>query len=126
MNADFLPDRVWWPVDPREHESLLGWAVNTMDDNVLPHLPSVLRDAGQTYRNRTVDIVRGEADPRAIAAVLGRPIEEVDARLEKAMKRAYREVTEVARQKKCSLRVAAYAVALQRISAVYGEREIFP
>lgn len=53
-------------------------------------------------------------------------LEEVDARLEKAMKRAYREVTEMARQKKTSLRVAAYAVALQRISAVYGEREIFP
>jgi len=53
-------------------------------------------------------------------------LEEVDARLEKAMKRAYREVGEMARQKKCSLRVAAYAVALQRISAAYGEREIFP
>jgi glutamate dehydrogenase (NAD(P)+) len=53
-------------------------------------------------------------------------LEEVDARLEKAMKRAYREVTEMARQKKSSLRVAAYAVALQRIAAVYGEREIFP
>ncbi|MFT3775964.1 MAG: Glu/Leu/Phe/Val dehydrogenase [Minicystis sp.] len=53
-------------------------------------------------------------------------LEEVDARLEKAMKRAYREVTEVARQKKCSLRVAAYAVALQRIAAVYAERDIFP
>ena len=53
-------------------------------------------------------------------------LEEVDARLEKAMKRAYREVGEMARQKKCSLRVAAYCVALQRIAAVYGEREIFP
>lgn len=53
-------------------------------------------------------------------------LEEVDARLEKAMKRAYREVTELARQKKCSLRVAAYAVALQRIASVYAERDIFP
>jgi glutamate dehydrogenase (NAD(P)+) len=53
-------------------------------------------------------------------------LEEVDERLERAMKRAYREVVELARQKKCSLRVAAYAVALQRIDAVYGEREIFP
>ena len=32
------------------------------------------------------------------------------------MKRAYREVVEMARQKKCSLRVAAYGVALQRIA----------
>jgi glutamate dehydrogenase (NAD(P)+) len=53
-------------------------------------------------------------------------LEEVDARLEKAMKRAYREVVELSRQKKCSLRVAAYAVALQRIAAVYHERDIFP
>jgi glutamate dehydrogenase (NAD(P)+) len=53
-------------------------------------------------------------------------LEEVDMRLEKAMKRAYREVMETARQKKCTLRIAAYCVALQRIAAAYGEREIFP
>lgn len=53
-------------------------------------------------------------------------LEEVDARLEKAMKRAYREVDDMARMKKCSMRIAAYAVALQRIAAAYGEREIFP
>jgi glutamate dehydrogenase/leucine dehydrogenase len=53
-------------------------------------------------------------------------LEEVDARLEKAMKRAYREVVEMSRQKKCSLRIAAYCVALLRIANAYGEREIFP
>ncbi len=52
--------------------------------------------------------------------------EEVDARLEIAMKRAYREVSEMARNKKCDMRIAAYAIALQRIEAVYKEREIFP
>lgn len=52
--------------------------------------------------------------------------EEVDARLEVAMKRAYREVSDFARAKKCDLRVAAYGIALQRIEAVYKEREIFP
>jgi len=52
--------------------------------------------------------------------------EEVDARLEVAMKRAYREVSDFARLKKCDMRVAAYAIALQRIEAVYKEREIFP
>jgi glutamate dehydrogenase (NAD(P)+) len=52
--------------------------------------------------------------------------EEVDARLEAAMKRAYGEVSEYARQKKCDLRMAAYALALQRIELVYKEREIFP
>ena len=53
-------------------------------------------------------------------------LDEVDQKLEKAMKKAYREVVELARQKKCSLRVAAYAVALQRIAVVYAERDIFP
>ena len=52
--------------------------------------------------------------------------EEVDARLETAMKRAYREVSECARGKKCDMRIAAYVIALQRIEAVYKEREIFP
>ena len=52
--------------------------------------------------------------------------EEVDARLEVAMKRAYREVSDFARQRKCDMRVAAYAIALQRIESVYKEREIFP
>jgi glutamate dehydrogenase (NAD(P)+) len=52
--------------------------------------------------------------------------EDVDARLEVAMQRAYREVSDVARAKKCDLRIAAYAIALQRIEAVYSEREIFP
>jgi glutamate dehydrogenase (NAD(P)+) len=52
--------------------------------------------------------------------------EEVDARLEVAMKRAYREVSDFARAKKCDMRVAAYGIALQRIEAVYKEREIFP
>jgi len=52
--------------------------------------------------------------------------EEVDARLEVAMKRAYREVSDYARQKKCDMRIAAYGIALARIEAVYREREIFP
>jgi glutamate dehydrogenase (NAD(P)+) len=52
--------------------------------------------------------------------------EEVDARLETAMKRAYRDVSDMARTRKVDMRVAAYAVALQRIEAVYKEREIFP
>ncbi len=53
-------------------------------------------------------------------------LEEVDEKLEKAMKRAYREVADMARDKKCSMRLAAYAVAIQRIAQVYSEREIFP
>jgi glutamate dehydrogenase (NAD(P)+) len=52
--------------------------------------------------------------------------EEVDARLEVGMKRAYREVSDFARNKKCDMRIAAYAIALGRIESVYKEREIFP
>ena len=52
--------------------------------------------------------------------------EEVDARLEAAMKRAYHEVSDFARAKKSDMRLAAYGIALLRIEAVYKEREIFP
>ena len=52
--------------------------------------------------------------------------EEVDAKLEKAMMRAYREVADFSRQNKVDRRIAAYAIALARIEAVYKEREIFP
>jgi glutamate dehydrogenase (NAD(P)+) len=52
--------------------------------------------------------------------------EEVDERLERAMKRAYREVSDFSRAKKVDLRIAAYALALQRIEVVYKERDIFP
>jgi glutamate dehydrogenase (NAD(P)+) len=53
-------------------------------------------------------------------------LEEVDQKLERAMKIAYSEVTAMARMKHVSLRVAAYAVALQRIQTVYRERDIWP
>ena len=52
--------------------------------------------------------------------------EEVDAKLERAMTRAYKEVSDFARLKKVDMRVAAYALALSRIESVYKEREIFP
>lgn len=53
-------------------------------------------------------------------------LEEVDGRLEVAMKRVYREVVNFAREKKVDMRIAAYGIALQRIQAVYHERELFP
>jgi glutamate dehydrogenase (NAD(P)+) len=53
-------------------------------------------------------------------------LEEVDERLEKAMTRAYRRVVELARERDCTMRDAAYALALQRLASVYGQRQIFP
>jgi glutamate dehydrogenase/leucine dehydrogenase len=53
-------------------------------------------------------------------------IEEVETQLERAMKRAYADVVGMARKKRVSLRIAAYALALARIETVYRERDIFP
>ena len=53
-------------------------------------------------------------------------LEEVDTKLETAMKKAYKEVANIARNKKVDRRIASYALALQRIESVYKEREIFP
>jgi glutamate dehydrogenase/leucine dehydrogenase len=53
-------------------------------------------------------------------------LDEVDERLEVAMKRAYREVALFARTRRCDMRIAAYALALTRLDVVYKERDIFP
>jgi len=81
-------------------------------------LPDVLANAGGV----TVSYFEWTQNKRSESWTL----EEVDERLERAMRQAYRQVTDMARQKKCSLRIAAYACALQRIAQVYVEREIFP
>jgi len=53
-------------------------------------------------------------------------LEEVEERLETAMKKAYREVAQFARTRRCDMRIAAYALALTRLEVVYKERDIFP
>ena len=53
-------------------------------------------------------------------------LEEVDMRLEKVMKDAYRRVSFFANERKCTMRVAAYGVALQALGDAFGERGIFP
>ena len=53
-------------------------------------------------------------------------LEEVEERLAKRMKRTYLAVNEYAATKKCDWRVAAMAIALERIGRAYAERGIFP
>jgi len=53
-------------------------------------------------------------------------LEEVDARLERAMKRTYQRVASYARDKGCSQRIAAYGLALRALMTSYEERGIFP
>ncbi len=53
-------------------------------------------------------------------------LEEVEERLAKRMKRTYLAVSEYAAMKKCDWRVAAMAIAVERIARTYAERGIFP
>jgi glutamate dehydrogenase/leucine dehydrogenase len=50
----------------------------------------------------------------------------VDAQLEKAMRRSYARVSDLALDKQCSMRDAAFALALERLTRVYQSRGIFP
>ncbi len=53
-------------------------------------------------------------------------LEEVDEKLETAMRDAYDRVDRFARAHNTDFRIACYGVALSRIQQVYAEREIFP
>jgi len=53
-------------------------------------------------------------------------ITDVDERLEKAMRLGYQHMHDVAHRYGCSYRIACYAVALERLRAVYEQRGIFP
>jgi glutamate dehydrogenase (NAD(P)+) len=53
-------------------------------------------------------------------------LEQVDAKLEARMKRAYAQVRYFAEQRHVGLRTAAYCLALQRLGTAYAERGIFP
>lgn len=53
-------------------------------------------------------------------------LEEVDAKLYKNMKRAYKQVRDTKEEYNTDWRTAAYIVALSRLATVYRERGIFP
>jgi glutamate dehydrogenase (NAD(P)+) len=52
--------------------------------------------------------------------------EKIDYRLERAMREVYRRVVEMARDKQCTMRDAAYGLAFERLASVYAQRRIFP
>ncbi len=53
-------------------------------------------------------------------------LEEIETRLEKAMTRTYARVVSFAEERGCTMRDAAYALALVRLKQVYDQRKIFP
>jgi glutamate dehydrogenase/leucine dehydrogenase len=53
-------------------------------------------------------------------------IEDVDRRLEGAMRHAYQKVIDFSERERTTLRLACYGVALERLARVYEERGIFP
>ncbi|MFN3727476.1 MAG: TniQ family protein [Allosphingosinicella sp.] len=67
----FDAEEVCDPQPPIEKESLLSWIARTTLENELPNVTTIMRDIGQTHRNRVVDIMRKAIDVEGLAVILG-------------------------------------------------------
>lgn len=94
----------------------LGEAI--LRDRGIPILPDVLANSGGV----TVSYYEWVQNRRSESWDL----EEVDRRLEIAMKRAYHRVMFFARERRVEPRIAAYSLALESLGTAYSERGIFP
>jgi len=59
------------PQPPIPNESLLSWIARTTIENELPNVTTIMRDVGQTHRNRVVDVMRKEIDVEGLSVILG-------------------------------------------------------
>jgi len=98
------------PCSPAGEEVLLRRGIDV--------LPDVLANAGGVTVSYYEWVQNRRSEQWALA--------EVDQRLEQAMRSAYERMMEFARAHDCNYRQACYGVALQRLVAVYSERDIFP
>lgn len=89
-----------------------------LEERGIPVIPDVLANSGGVTVSyyEWVQNLRSESWDK----------EEVHERLERAMKKHYQRVHFFAQEKKVSMRIAAYALALENLAQAYSERGIFP
>lgn len=98
------------PLTPEAEASLTERGVDLIPD-LLANAGGAIASYFEWAQNR-----RSESWPASVT----------EEKLERRMKQAYREVSQLARTRGLSLRIAAYATALGRLQAVYRERDLFP
>ncbi|MCC7538068.1 MAG: Glu/Leu/Phe/Val dehydrogenase [Deltaproteobacteria bacterium] len=110
LNVKLVAEGANGPVNP--------FGEKILQDRGIEILPDVLANSGGV----TVSYYEWTQNKRSESWEL----EEVDEKLERAMKSTFKRVLSFAREKDIDMRTAAYALALERLREVYAERDIFP